>query len=118
MSIRIKVDLDGVTAKLSEKNFVKARTEMAKQMLADMNYFVPSSDPYSDGHLRASGHVVEGGRAIEWTPPYARAQFYGTNGIVTFQHYSTPGTGKRWDEKAKDIHMNHWKDIFIEEAGL
>ncbi|MBF0778181.1 minor capsid protein [Streptococcus cuniculi] len=116
MSIRIKVDLSGVKSKLSDRNILLGKVAMANQMLLDMTNFVPMAN--EGGALRASGHVIENGNGIEWNTVYARAQFYGTNGIVSFQHYSTPGTGKRWDEKAKAIYMNRWQDVFAKGAGL
>ncbi|WP_238140599.1 minor capsid protein, partial [Streptococcus suis] len=38
--------------------------------------------------------------------------------IVTFRKYTTPGTGKRWDEKAKAIHMTDWVQRFVKGAGF
>lgn len=116
MSIRIEVDLGGVKSKLSDRNIIRGKVAMANQMLLDMTNFVPMAN--EGGDLRVSGHVVDNGDAIEWNTVYARAQFYGTNGIVNFQHYSTPGTGKRWDEKAKAIYMSDWKNVFVKGAGL
>ncbi|MBF0788165.1 MULTISPECIES: minor capsid protein [unclassified Streptococcus] len=116
MSIRIKVDMSNIKSKLSNQSIRRGKLAMANQMLMDMTNFVPMAN--ESGALRASGHVIENGNAVEWNTVYARAQFYGTNGIVTFQHYSTPGTGKRWDEKAKAIHMTDWKDKFVKGAGL
>ncbi len=116
MSIRIKVDFGNIKSKLSDQNIQRGKVAMANQMLLDMTNFVPMAT--EGGDLRASGHVIENGNGIEWNTVYARAQFYGTNGIVTFWHYSTPGTGKRWDEKAKAIHMSDWKDKFVKGAGL
>lgn len=116
MSIKIKVDLKGVTDKLSDRSFIKGRVAMANQILLDTTNYVPL-DP-NGGELRASGHVAEGGVSVDWTTVYARAQFYGTNGIVAFNNYTTPGTGKRWDLKAKANHMSDWKNEFVKGAGL
>lgn len=114
MAVKITVDLKGATRKLSEQNFTRGRIAMASQMLMDMDRLIP----YKDGSLRASGHMASDGSELSWSTVYARAQFYGTNGIVTFQSYTTPGTGKRWDEKAKAQYGDNWRKVFVKGAGL
>lgn len=116
MSIKIDVDLDGASKKLSPENMVRGRVAMANQILLDTTNYVPLGP--NGGDLRASGHVSEGGVSVDWLPVYARAQFYGTNGIVAFRNYTTPGTGKRWDLKATPLHIDDWKKKFVEGSGL
>lgn len=110
----VKVQLDGVNRKLSSQNFARGRYAMGNQMLSDMNPFVPRKE----GSLRSTGHITSDGKKLAWTTPYARAQFYGSNGKATFRKYSTTGTGKRWDLKAKSIHLKDWKKAFVKGSGI
>ena len=112
MNVRVK--LDGVQHKLSAQNFNRGRYAMGNQMLSDMNPFIPRKE----GILRSTGHITSSGEKIAWTGPYAKAQFYGGNGKAVFRKYSTPGTGKRWDLKAKGIHMKDWKKAFVKGSGI
>ncbi|BDD37937.1 minor capsid protein [Streptococcus ruminantium] len=114
MSIPIHVDLKDAKAKLSDRNIRRGHIAMSSQILLDSDRYVPNRD----GHLRPSGHMSRDGKEISWNTVYARAQFYGKNGIVTFRKYTTPGTGKRWDEKAKAIHMTDWIQRFVKGAGF
>ena len=116
MSIKIDVDLGGASKKLSPQNMVRGRVAMANQILLDTTNYVPLGP--DGGDLRASGHVTDNGISVDWLPVYARAQFYGTNGIVVFSNYTTPGTGKRWDLKATALHIDSWEQKFIEGSGL
>lgn len=107
----IKVDLKGVRAKLSEKNFERGQFVMANQMLTDMNEnFVPMRE----GDLRMASGVEPDGSSIFWNSVYARRQFYAPGGW----NYTTPGTGPRWDLKARSIFMSDWLDAFKKGAGL
>lgn len=110
MGVSVKVDLGGVTRKLSQANLNRGRYAMANQMLADMNQFVPKKE----SSLRTTGHVSADGKQVVWNTPYAKRQFYAPGGFK----YSTPGTGPRWDLKAKPIFMNDWKKAFKGGAGL
>lgn len=110
---KITVDLDGARAKLSDAAFDRGRYAMGNQMLADMNQYVPKKGNI----LRPTGHLSNDYKYIVYQTPYAKAQFYGTNGIVEFKKYSEPGTGKRWDERAKGLHLPAWKRAFLRGAG-
>jgi hypothetical protein len=114
--VTIKVDLKGVERKLSAQNLRRGKLAMSNQMLLDMKRFVPKRD----GNLRASGHAKVD--AVKYTEVYARAQFYGASykkgTSYTFKRYSEPGTGKRWDLKAKAKYFGSWKDVFAKGAGL
>lgn len=112
MSVKVTVELDGVKRKLSQENFKRGQYALANQAMSDMNQFVPRKE----GVLRTTAHVVGG--SIVYQTPYAKAQFYGSNGKATFSKYSTPGTGKRWDLKAKSMFMDSWKKAFKGGAGL
>lgn len=111
--VKVTIDLSGVKQKLSETNFKRGQYALANQAMADMNQFVPKKD----NTLRESAHL-SADNSIIYQTPYARAQFYGSNGKATFSKYSTPGTGKRWDLKAKSMFMPAWRQAFIKGAGL
>lgn len=113
-NVKVTVDLSGIKKKLNQQNFNRGRYAMANQMLADMTPFVPALEPV----LKTTGVVSADGKSISWNTPYARAQFYGSNGYVSFHNYTTPGTGKRWDLKAKGMFMSDWIRAFTKGAGL
>ena len=89
-------------------------------MHRDMERFVPKKS----GELRASGHirdgrtsgVSKGTHAIVYRKPYAKSQFYGSNGRATWTKGKMPGTGPRWDLKANDLYMGKWKQTYYEES--
>lgn len=114
LTIHTKIDLGGVTRKVSPSNFTKGKYALANQVLMDSDQFVPMKS----GALRASGHVESGGGSVSWNTVYARAHYYGTNGIVTFRKYTTPGTGKTWFKKAKKANIDKWKRTAVKEMGL
>ncbi|WP_431190978.1 minor capsid protein [Latilactobacillus curvatus] len=108
--IKVKVDLSGVTKKLSAANFKRGQFALANQAMGDMKNFVPMDN----GDLRNSSHVDSGGQFIVWETPYAKRQFYG----IGIHNYTEHGTGKRWDLKAKGMYMSKWVDAFKEGAKL
>lgn len=116
---KITVDLDGARAKLSDDAMNRGRYAMGNQMLADMIQYVPKRDSI----LRPTGHLTSDNKKIIFDTPYAKAQFQGkivrrdTGKTVVFRKYSEPGTGKRWDEKAKGLHLPAWKRAFLRGAG-
>lgn len=113
--IKVKVNLSGVTKKLSATNFKRGQFAMANQAMADMNTFVPKRE----GDLRNSAHIDSGGQFVVWEMPYARAQFYGfAGGKYRIVHYTTPGTSRRWDLRAKSMYMSTWIDAFKKGAKL
>ena len=76
-------------------------------------------DPYipmRSGPLRASGRVESNGD-VSYNTVYARAHFYGSNGIVTFRRYTTAGTGKRWDKPLK-ANIDKLKQAAVRAMGL
>jgi hypothetical protein len=111
---KVSVNLSGMEKKLGKGNLRVAKQVVAQQMLLDMNRLVPRRH----GDLRASGHVTSGGDAIEYSTIYARAQFYGTNGKQVFRSYTTGGTGKRWDLKAKVLYGEKWGRVFARGMKL
>lgn len=107
--VSVEIDLSGVKEKLSDANMQRGRYALANQALADMNQYVPMDE----GILRMSASIDIDGKAVNYNTPYAKAQFYGT-----FSNYTTPGTGPRWDEKAKGNHVKDWEKAFLKGAGL
>lgn len=112
--VKVDVNFKSIQKKIAPANRTKARVILSNQMLIDMTPFVPMND----GDLRASGHVTGNGETLEWSELYARAQFFGSNGIVTFRNYHTPGTGARWDEKASAGSMEKWKRVYLRGLAL
>lgn len=113
-NINIRVDLKGFERKLSQQAFGRGRSVVADQVLSDSNRYVPA-DSYT---MRTTGYVNADGSAVHWHTPYAKAQFYGTNGMVVFRNYTTPGTGKLWHSKAARVHRSGWEKAFIRGVGL
>lgn len=114
MGVSVKVDLGGAYRKLNANSRMRGQYAMANQMLADMNQFVPKKS----NTLRTTGHVSGNGDSLIWRTKYANAQFRGTNGKAVFTNYSTPGTGPRWDLKAKGPYMDSWKKAYLRGAGI
>ncbi|WP_249630585.1 minor capsid protein [Streptococcus uberis] len=114
ISVKVDVDLSGATKKVSPASVTRGRQAMANQMLMDMDKYVPMLN--SD--LRASASIGLQGQAIYYNTVYARAHFYGTNGIVTFRKYTTPGTGKDWLTPAKKANLETWKQKALKEMGF
>ena|SRR5690625_4074469 len=112
MSINVNVDVD--VSKIPPKihgRIPKAQYIMANQVHADMNNYVPALR-YD---LRNQSTIAIDGSSIYYNVPYAKAQFYGSivrNGKrIVFSRYTTPGTGPRWDLKAKAIHGASWPRV-------
>ena len=113
--VQVNVNLSGAKTKLSSGAVTRGRRALANQALADMNQFVPMDE----GILRMTATININGSAVNYNTPYARAQFYGKvgKGGHTVRNYTTPGTGPRWDLKAKRIFMSDWLDAFQKGAG-
>lgn len=130
MGAYIKVDLRGVKAKVSPEAFARGKLAMTNQMLLDMEPYVPKMR----GDLRASGHAYTD--KIVYAMPYARLRYYGwkkpkgfffsekqrryffANKDELLRHKPTPGTGPRWDVKAKARHMGSWKKVMLKGMGI
>ena len=104
------IDFRGIEKKLSESNYRKGRYALANQALSDMNRYVPRRE----GVLRMSTSINLDATAINYHAPYAKKQFYTSRGWS----YTTPGTGPRWDLKAKNNHGRNWAKAFVKGAGL
>ncbi len=108
--VDVKVDLKGVKAK-TERMTKLGQIALVNQAHADMNNYVPARS-YD---LRNQSSISLDAKSVIWNVPYARAQYYGSNGRAVFRNYTTPGTGPRWDEKAKAIHAASWARV-VERA--
>lgn len=113
MSVRVNVkkDLKGIPVK-TRKMTRLGQYALINQVHADMNNYVPNLDT----HLRNQSSISLDGRQIIYNVPYAKPQFYGymttkKGKKVVFKNYTTPGTGPRWDEKAKPIHKKSWERV-------
>lgn len=113
--MQVEIDLKKVRQKLSEQAHLRGRQALANQAMADMNQFVPKRD----GILRLTATVDMDGSHVNYNTPYARAQYYGRVGRGGYPvlRYSTPGTGPKWDEKAKPIYLPDWKKAYLKGAG-
>ena len=105
--VQIHVDLTKAKGKLSHGNIQRGRYALASQALSDMNPFVPMRE----GILRQTGHINNDATAIIWNTPYAAKMFY-----MYMHNYTTPGTGPRWDLKAKGLFMPDWIEAYMKGA--
>lgn len=106
---RVTINLDGVNARLSQQAMNRGRYAVANQAISDMNQFVPMDEDT----LRMSATIDIDGGAINYNTPYSNNLFY------MYKHnYTTPGTGPRWDLKAKSVFMSEWINAFTRGAGL
>lgn len=105
----VEINIRDVRAKVSPEAMKRGRYAFGNQAMADMNPFVPRKDNI----LRSTAHLKSDGSAILYEPKYAKRQFY-LNG----KKYSTPGTGPRWDLKAKALYGRSWKRAFLKGAGI
>lgn len=112
--IRTKADLSGAERKVSDANILRGKRALANQVLMDTDKYIPMKG----GALRASGQIAMDGSAVSWNTVYARAQFYGTNGIVVFRKYTTPGTGKLWYDKSAEANVDKWKRVAAKGMGF
>ena len=106
---KVDVDLGGVYDKLSPQMIARGKRVLANQAMADMNQYVPAKSHV----LRLTASIGIDGSSIHYNTPYAAKQFYNRH-----QKYTTPGTGPRWDEKAKGIHMSDWEKAFLGGAQI
>lgn len=110
MSIRVRVsnNLRGVTTRVNQMT-ERGQHALVNQVYADSNMYAPllSSD------LRNQSQIANDLKSITWNTPYARRHYY--NQMV---NYTTPGTGPKWFEKAKSIHLDSWKRVAEAAMGL
>lgn len=105
--VNITVDLGVAKSKTSSQAQRRGQYALANQTLADMNRFVPMKEAV----LRQSATIAIDGSAVYYNTPYANRMFN-----YYMHNYTTPGTGPRWDNKAKGIHMDDWKRAYVKGA--
>ena len=81
------------------------KIQVLNQMHQDMEQFVPKRA----GFLRSQSFVNDTG--VHYTAKYAKAQFYGLVNGHRVRNYSTPGTSRRWDLRAKSVYMSDWQQV-------
>lgn len=101
MHVKVTKDLKGVPVKINRMT-KQGQYALINQVHADMNNYVPALD-YD---LRNQSTMALDGKSIIYNVPYARKQFY-----IQHLNYTTPGTGPRWDLKAKAIHGGSWARV-------
>lgn len=106
---QVDINLGKVYDKLSPQMVTRGRRVLANQAMSDMNQFVPAKSHV----LRLTAAIGIDGSSIHYNTPYAAYQYYNRWG-----NYTTPGTGPRWDEKAKRIYMSDWEKAFLGGAQL
>ena len=105
---KISIDLGRAKRKMSPQAQLRGQRVLANQAMADMNQFVPMDE----GILRQTATIDIDGTAINYNMPYAAEMFY-----MPKYNYTTPGTGPRWDMKAKRIFMSDWIKAFTKGAN-
>lgn len=105
--VQVNIDLKIPQQKLSQNNIDRGRYAFANQALADMNQFVPKDENI----LRQTATIDITGEAINYNTTYAARMFY-----MPMYNYTTPGTGPRWDMKAKSMFMSDWIKAFTKGA--
>ena len=113
MSIKVQYDLSPMEKKFGPGNVKNARIMVANQVVIDSENYVPSD---GEDILRGTGKANNG--SVSWNTVYARAQYFGTNGIVTFRKYTTPNTGSKWTEKASNSKMKNWEEVAKKGLGI
>lgn len=114
MSIKVTYDISPLEKKFGQANVTNARRAVSNQILMDSEQYIPNKE----GYLKASGSIAINATSVQWNTVYARAQFYGTNGIVTFKKYTTSGTGKKWTERASEANMKDWEEVAKKGLGI
>ena len=119
MSIQVKVnDRLGAYMRVQKVNLDAAGRAMAESIVANAKM----TAPMLTGALRSDGRVEttnETGKKVfgavfgDSRVPYARAQEFGTNGIVVFRHYTTPGTGKNYLVNAGNKVAERGLEVFL-----
>lgn len=109
MNVRMKKDLSGVNKKLGPAAMKRAENGLGEQVTKDMFPYVPKGKT-----KRLSKGVWNPAiKASVYDTPYARKQFNAPGGWK----YTTPGTGPRWDKKAKAKHGKSWSNRVAKQLG-
>lgn len=130
MSVKITFDLNAAAAKIRTASG-KAMKEIKEQVLEDCNRYCPKDQGTLRDSARSHSHVMEYFGEAElrliWATPYANFLYYGLVEVdrktkspyANFGelklptekplHYTTPGTGKLWCEKARAECGEDWR---------
>lgn len=126
------VDIKLNTDRLEHNIKVNAQRKLDEDVLKDTNYYFSKG---GTGYLRGSGHIVNGGGAVEWGAPYSHFQYVGyvrtdENGrvfvgkdekkpILTNRplQYGEPSAEREPFEAAKRDHLKEWLEDVRKEAG-
>lgn len=103
----VQINLDKVYRQLSAGT--QAKKAVANQIAADMNQYVPKKS----NTLRQSLTISVDGSQIFYNTKYAKRQFE-----LKGKNYSTPGTGPRWDLKAKKAYKTSWQNVYLKTKGI
>ena len=101
VKINVRKDLKGVPKRVKQMT-KKGQYALANQVHSDMEDYVPALSR----DLRNHSYVTADNKEVVYPEIYAKRQFYNQ-----FSNYTTPGTGPRWDLKAKSIHGKSWERI-------
>lgn len=116
MSVEIKTDKAAWKA-IVGKAAETAAYALAEQILQDSEKYVP----FSGGSYQSAGFLREGridppkGGGSElylvYDAVYALYQWFGMrdDGTHKVRHYTTPGTGTQWVEKARAVYGKRWQ---------
>nr|DAO41939.1 MAG TPA: Minor capsid protein [Caudoviricetes sp.] len=99
--ITIKSDLSAIKNRYSKANLKRVQDAFGEQVTNDMFPFVPMGQTKN----LSKGRYNRSTGTVDYNVPYARRQFRGGVGW----HYTTPGTGPRWDLKAKSRYGKSWR---------
>lgn len=110
MSVEVEMDKSALMAQIN-RDCRKAELVLADQVKADSKKFVPKQE----GTLREDVFISQDteGTVITYEQIYAAYQWYGirADGTHPVHHYTTPGTGTQWCEKAKEQYINDWLKV-------
>lgn len=98
-------DLNVFSRMLQSAGSPGVKIQVLNQMHQDMEQYVPKRA----GFLRSQSFVS--GTGVHYTAKYAKAQFYGLVNGHWVRNYSTPGTGRRWDLRAKAVYKTDWQKV-------
>lgn len=107
MKVDISFDGSNLLNRFSSATLDRVEYNLVNQVMQDMDQFVPKRQGYLRGSVTPLGHT------LTYNKPYARAQFYGVVNGHPITRYTTPGTGPRWDLKAKGVYMKDWKNVVV-----
>lgn len=116
MRFKVTTELDGLNRLKSERVKKRAGFATLQLMQRQMEPLVPMRGDNAT-NLRGSSYLDQEQNAIIYNKIYARSQFYGfitdkDGGQHRIRHYTTDGTGRRWDLRGKQLHMAEWSETY------